>query len=103
MTNPTDREVLQLLLDAGEASQANVMWGNSCNRNVIIFRGKKYQYNSTGDVNKISMKSISPLYRRMSLRSTLVIQKIAEEKYAEAEAAMRKFEKDYKKGLSKKS
>ena len=61
MTHPTDRDVLQLFLDAGEASQANVKWGSG-HRNVVIFKGKKYQYKGTGSVNKILMKSISPLY-----------------------------------------
>ena len=42
MTHPTDRDVLQFLLDAGEASRANVKWGNNGYRNVIIFQGKKH-------------------------------------------------------------
>ena len=38
MTHPTDRGVLQFVLDAGEASQANVKWGKSGHRNVVIFQ-----------------------------------------------------------------
>jgi hypothetical protein len=68
MTNPTDREVLQFLLDSGEAKQANVKWGNSGYRNVIIFQGKKYQYKGTGNVNIILIKSILPLYISMSAK-----------------------------------
>ena len=65
MTHPTDRDVLQFVLDAGEASQANVKWGSG-HRNVVIFKGKKYQYKGTGSVNKILLKSILPLYISMS-------------------------------------
>ena len=40
MTHPTDRDVSQFVLDAGEASQANVKWGKSGYRNVVIFNVK---------------------------------------------------------------
>ena len=39
MANPTSQEMLQVLLDAGEASQAKVQWGKSGYRNVVIFSG----------------------------------------------------------------
>ena len=52
MTHPTDREVLQLLLDAGSLSQANIKRGKDY-RNVVIFQGKNYEYNGTDNVNKI--------------------------------------------------
>ena len=39
-TNPTGEEILQYLLNAGEASQAKVQWGKGY-RNVVIFRVKK--------------------------------------------------------------
>ena len=38
-TNPTGEEILQYLLNAGEASQAKVQWGKGY-RNVVIFRVK---------------------------------------------------------------
>ena len=76
MTHPTDREVLQFLLDAGEASKANIKWGSGT-RNVIIFQGKKYQYKGTGNVNKILMKSILPLYINMS--SKVQVKKVDKE------------------------
>ena len=66
MTNPTGEEILQYLLDAGEASQAKVQWGKSGYRNVVIFQGKKYLYKGTGKINKRLLKSILPLYINMS-------------------------------------
>ena len=66
MTNPTGEEILQYLLDAGEASQAKVQWGKSGYRNVVIFQGKKYQYKGSGKINKRLLKSILPLYISMS-------------------------------------
>ena len=66
MTNPTGEEILQYLLDAGEASQAKVQWGKSGYRNVVIFQGKKYLYKGTGKINKRLLKSILPLYISMS-------------------------------------
>ena len=48
MTHPTDRGVLQFSLDAGEASQANVKWGNSGYRNVIIFEAKSINIKRLG-------------------------------------------------------
>ena len=65
MTHPTDREVLQFSLDSGSLSQANIKWGKGY-RNVVIFQGKKYQYNGTDNVNKILMNNILPLYISMS-------------------------------------
>ena len=44
MTNPTGEEILQYLLDAGEAQYpVEVKWGKGY-RNVVIFQGKKYLY-----------------------------------------------------------
>ena len=65
MTNPTGEEILQYLLEAGEASQAKVQWGKSGYRNVVIFQGKKYQYKGSGKINKRLLKSILPLYISM--------------------------------------
>ena len=68
MTGLTGREVLQYLLDAGEASQAKVKWDNSGYRHVVIFQGKKCVYKGTGHVHKRLLKSISPLYISMSAK-----------------------------------
>ena len=58
--------MLQYLLDAGEAQYpVEVKWGKGY-RNVVIFKGKKYQYKGTGKVNKRLFKSIFPLYISMS-------------------------------------
>ena len=66
MTNPTGEEILHYLLEAGEAQYpVKVKWGKG-SRNVVIFQGKKYQYKGTGEVNKILLKSILPLYISMS-------------------------------------
>ena len=66
MTNPTGEEILQYLLEAGEAQYpVEVKWGKGY-RNVVIFQGKKYQYKGTGNVNKRLLKSILPLYISMS-------------------------------------
>ena len=63
MTNPTGEEILQYLLDAGQAQYpVEVKWGKGY-RNVVIFQGKKYQYKGTGKVNKRLFKSILPLYK----------------------------------------
>ena len=37
----TGQEVLQYLIDAGEASKAKVQWGKNGDRNVVIFQGNK--------------------------------------------------------------
>ena len=73
MLQPTDREVLQYMLDNKHATNNNVEWGNGY-RNVVIFQGKKYQYKEVGTVNKILMKSISPLYIEMSSKVKITIK-----------------------------
>ena len=70
MSQQTDHEIVQYMLDNKHATKTNIKWGTGY-RNVVIFQGKKYQYKEVGDVNKILMKSISPLYIKMS--STLQI------------------------------
>ena len=59
-TNPTGEEILQYLLNAGEASQAKVQWGKGY-RNVVIFQGKKYLYKGTGKIHKRLVTSILPV------------------------------------------
>ena len=70
MSQQTDHEIVQYMLDNKHATKANLKWGTGY-RNVVIFHGGKYQYKEVGTVNKILMKSISPLYIEMS--STLQI------------------------------
>ena len=73
MTQPTDQEVLQYMLDSGEAISAYVNWGNGF-RDIIVFQDKKYQYNGKGSVNKILLKSILPLYITMSSKVKITIK-----------------------------
>ena len=61
----TFREILDYLLDAGEAKTAYVPWGKG-HRNVVIFKGKTYLYKLTGEVNTRLGKIILPLYISMS-------------------------------------
>ena len=68
MTHPTHQGVLQFLLDAGEASQANVKWGSG-HRNVVIFHCKKYQYKGTGSFyENIIGKYFTIIYKYVSKR-----------------------------------
>ena len=70
MTNPTGEEILQYLLEAGEAQYpVQIKWGKGY-RNVVIFQGKKYQYKGSGKINKRLLKSILPLYISMSDKSS---------------------------------
>ena len=62
MTNPTGEEILQYLLDAGEAQYpVEVKWGKGY-RNVVIFQGKKYQYNGKILFNNLLLILPLPLY-----------------------------------------
>ena len=65
MSQQTDREIVQYMLDNKHATHVNLKWGAGY-RNVVIFQGKKYQYKAVGGVNKILIKSIFPLYIKMS-------------------------------------
>ena len=62
----TGQEVSQYLIDAGEASKAQVQQGKSGDRNVAIFQCKKYLYKGAGRINTRLLKSILPLYISMS-------------------------------------
>jgi hypothetical protein len=73
MSQQTDHEVLQYMLDNKHATHANVKWGSGY-RNIVIFQGKKYQYNGKGGVNKILLKSILPLYITMSSKVKITIK-----------------------------
>ena len=73
MAQHTDREIVQYMLENKHAIKNTMKWGNGY-RNVIIFQGKKYQYKEVGDVNKILMKSISPLYIEMSSKLQITIK-----------------------------
>ena len=73
MAQQTDREIVQYMLDNKYAIKNNIKWGTGY-RNVVIFQGKKYQYKEAGDVNKILMKSISPLYITMSSKLQITIK-----------------------------
>ena len=52
MSQQTDREIVQYMLDNEHATHVNLKWGAGY-RNVVIFQGKKYQYKEVGDVNKL--------------------------------------------------
>ena len=73
MSQQTDHEVLQYMLDNNHAINANVKWGNGY-RNIVIFQGKNYQYNGKGGVNKTLFKSILPLYITMSSKVKITIK-----------------------------
>ena len=73
MAQQTDRDIVQYMLDNKQATKNNIKWGTGY-RNVVIFQGKKYQYKEVGDVNKILMKSISPLYIKMSSKLQITIK-----------------------------
>jgi hypothetical protein len=63
-------QILQYLLDAGEAQFVEVKWGKG-HRNVVLFKGKKYQYKGGANLNKNLLKSILPLYISMSEKSSI--------------------------------
>ena len=73
MSQQTDHEVLQYMLDNKHATHANVKWGSGY-RNIVTFQCKKYQYNGKGGVSKIVLKSISPLYITMSSKVKITIK-----------------------------
>ena len=73
MSQQTDHEVLQYMLDNKHATHANVKCGNGY-RNIGIFQSKNYQYNGKGGVNKILLKSILPLYITMSSKVKITIK-----------------------------
>ena len=62
------------MLDNKHATKNNIKWGTGYRNVVVIFQGKKYQYKEVGDVNKILMKSISPLYIKMSSKLQITIK-----------------------------
>ena len=73
MSQQTDHEIVQYMLDNKRATKTNIKWGSG-DRNVIIFQGKKYQYKEVGDVNNILMKRISPLYIKMSSKLQITMK-----------------------------
>ena len=73
MSQQTDHEVLQYMLDNKHATHANVKRGSGY-RNIVIFQGKKYQSNGKGGVNQILLKSILPLYITMSSKVKITIK-----------------------------
>ncbi len=73
MSQQTDHEIVQYMLDNKRATKTNIKWGTGY-RNVVIFHGKKYQYKEVGDVNNILMKRISPLYIKMSSKLQITMK-----------------------------
>ena len=73
MSQQTDHEVLQYMLDNKHATHANVKWGTGY-RNIVIFQDKRYQYKEIGSVNNILLKSILPLYITMSSKVKITIK-----------------------------
>ena len=75
----TFREILDYLLEAGEAKTAYVPWGKNIYRNVIIFKGNKYLYKLTGEVNYRLGKIILRSYIDMSTSLQNTNNKLDEE------------------------